>query len=164
MFTTNPWTLYASVIGPLLAGYYLFVGIRFYREDIREKITRWRSPSKRIASLPEQKHKPTPANPIETYTDYDQDENEPVWENEQMMRQLEGLSVHLKESIEQAHQRDYNKQELILLLQMTLKEYPALAGTPFQLSINNLVDAECAKYGSIHLRGEDKMVIWSQVE
>ena len=84
------------------------------------------------------------------------------WKNEAFFSQVEGLAVHLREVIAEAHEKHYEREELVLLLQMTLKEYPAIPGTPFQLAISNpAVGSECAKYGSIYLDAQDKVMIWN---
>lgn len=38
MFTTNPWTLYIYLAGPLIAGYYLFAIAKFYGKEIKARI------------------------------------------------------------------------------------------------------------------------------
>ena len=177
MSTNNPWILYVSVVGPLLIGYYLFVGVRFYWEDIRSKIRGWQNSSNRMPAQLKGPQQPQ----LQPETDFQneslyitdlnadqqnvhQEESEPVWQNEALMQQMEELSVHLRQAVEQVHQHNEGAEQLVALLQTLLTQYPALRGTPFQLSVNTLVEAECAKYGSIHLRGEDKMQIWSQVD
>ena len=175
MLTTNPWLLYASIVGPLLTGYYLIIGFVYYRQDLKSRIIKWKSPPAASHAKPVQAEK-VQAEPMLDEQNYQQedapesfdaeepdaDQSEAIWENEAMMQQLEDLSVHLKQAIQEAHQKQYSKEELILLLQLTLREYPALYGTPFQLSVNNLIEAECAKYGSIHLSSADRMRIWDQ--
>ena len=171
MLTTNPWLLYASIVGPLLTGYYLIIGFVYYRQDLKSRILKWRSPPAAAQVKPVQAEK-VQAEQMQAEENYipesfeaeepDTDQPEAVWENETMMQQLEDLSIHLKQAIQEANQKQYSKEELILLLQLTLREYPALYGTPFQLSVNNLIEAECAKYGSIHLSSADRMRIWDQ--
>jgi len=180
MFTSNPWADYITVLAPLITGYYLIVGLRFYGRDLKALITAKRSNSGRLPGLPQQDFDTPdpPAPPAELkgptnavqqqsvgkqQVDEDETDQTPAWQNEELFDQVEQLAAHLKEAIEEAHEKEYGKQDLILLLQMTLKEYPALREAPFQTAINNLIETECAKYGSIHLRGEDKVAIWKQV-
>lgn len=175
MFTTNPWVAYVAIVGPLLAGYYLLIGLIFYRHNLKARIATWKSPPIRASgkyfesnhdqdeylqepdSLNSKDLTPNPNNGYEA-------ESEASWENEGMMQQLEEVSIHLKQAIQEAHEKQYSKQEFILLAQMTLREYPAIYGTPFQLSINHLIEAECAKYGSIHLDSGDRKRMWNQVD
>jgi hypothetical protein len=175
MLTANPWVVYFSVITPLLAAYYLLVGFIFYRHDLKSRISRWKSPPIRAVAFPSgnvhredlltQDHsKAAPELTANHANQEDQDQSQQPWENEVMMQQLEELSIHLKQAIEEAHDKDYNKEELVLLVQMILKEYPTIYGTPFQLSVNDMIETECAKYGSIHLDGEDRRRMWNQAD
>jgi hypothetical protein len=175
MLTANPWVAFLTLTIPLLAAYYLLVGFIFYRHDLKARISRWKTPPARAADLPVQPLK-TEATILEepgrfqtehilSNTDeYEDTPSEKPWENEGMMQQLEQLSTHLKEAIEEAQSKEYSKEEFILLAQMTFKEYPAIYGTPFQLSVNHLIEAELAKYGSIHLNSEDRLRMWNQAD
>lgn len=175
MLTANPWVAYVSIVTPLLSAYYLLVGFIFYRHDLKTRISRWRSPPVKTTDFsvkPIQVEKKYSEKPIKVKSELnipqafeEEDiESEQPWENEGMMQQLEELSLHLKQAIEEAHNKEYSKEEFILLTQMTFKEYPAIYGTPFQLSVNHLIEGELAKYGSIHLNSEDRLRIWNQVD
>ena len=175
MLTANPWVAYVSFVTPLLSAYYLLVGFIFYRHGLKTRISRWRSPPVKTSDLsfrPIQVENEYSEEPIklnselnipQAYQEEDVESEQP-WQNEGMMQQLEELSLHLKHAIEEAHNKEYSKEEFILLTQMTFKEYPVLYGTPFQLSVNHLIEAELAKYGSIHLSSEDRLRIWNQVD
>jgi hypothetical protein len=179
MFTSNPWADYFTILAPLIAGYYLFVGIRFYRKDLKARLTAGTSGRDAPPYLPEQDFDAPdpPERDLKSQPDQSarqnkspekaiaEDENTPSasWQNEELFDQVELLATHLKDAIEEAHEKEYGKQDLILLLQMTLKEYPAMSAKPFRTAIDNLIETECAKYGPIHLREEDKAAIWKQV-
>jgi len=81
-------------------------------------------------------------------------------QNQELINGYHALSLYLKQAIAHAHQGGYSKEELILLFQMTLKEYDAIYGKPFQLSINDLIDTELEKYGSIRLSSQDRISMW----
>ena len=175
MLTANPWVTYLSLVTPLLTAYYLLVGFIFYRHDLKARISRWKSPPATAADLPSRPMKPE-APVIEGTDDLQADHFIPMvseeqdrssdepWQNEGLMQQLEELSMHIKQAVEEVQSKAYSKEEFILLAQMTFKEYPALYGTPFQLSVNHLIESELAKYGSIHLSSEDRLRMWHQVD
>ncbi|GLU56202.1 hypothetical protein [Dyadobacter frigoris] len=181
MFTSNPWADYITMLAPLIAGYYLIVGLKFYGRDLKARIAaKRRNMGSRVALHHQDFNVPDPPdielNTITAHAKQDQsvagkqdaeihdDTDQPAaWQNEELFDQVEQLAAHLKEAIEEAHEKEYGKQDLILLLQMTLKEYPAMSAKPFQTAINNLIETECAKYGSIHLREQDTEAIWKQV-
>ncbi|OJV21705.1 MAG: hypothetical protein BGO21_00240 [Dyadobacter sp. 50-39] len=164
MFTLNPWADYLTVLGPLIAVYYLFVGLKFYSRDLKARIISGRN--SRRSRRPKMKRKEDHEDALEVEDPAVESVNPTSdashsWKNEALFSQVEGLAAHLREVIAEAHEKHYEREELVLLLQMTLKEYPAIPGTPFQLAINNLIGSECAKYGSIHLDAQDKVMIWN---
>lgn len=182
MFTSNPWADYITMLAPLIAGYYLFVGLRFYGRDLKARISGKRGNAGTPVALrhhdfdapdpPVIELNTGPANAIQDGSvakqqiaaiDNDDTDQTPEWQSEELFDQVEQLAAHLKGAIEEAHEKDYGKQDLILLLQMTLKEYPAMSATPFRTAISNLIETECAKYGPIHLREDDLAAVWKQV-
>ena len=180
MFSSNPWGAYITILAPLLAGYYLFVGLRFYARDLKARMSQKGNPTASQRDLSQQDFdtpdppagtlmpdpSPTIQTPVvQTNQPVKDDDAEQLahWQNEELFDQVEQLAAHLKGAIEEAYEKDYSTQDLVLLLQMTLKEYSALVGTSFQTAINNLIETECAKYGPIHLREEDLATVWKQV-
>lgn len=173
MFTANPWVVYVSFLTPLLSLYYLAMGFIYYRQDLKARILAWRStglPAAGVPAKPEQSQysqsrNDTGHDDTTGRASLQQDEAlEEALQNDDMIRGRRELSLQLKQAIEHAHQSGYSKEELILLFQMTFKEYDAIYATPFKLSVNDLIDAELEKYGSIHLNSEDRMRMWNQVD
>jgi len=76
---------------------------------------------------------------------------------------VEKLTTKLKDTIADASSKNCHKEEFIFLLQLTLKEYPHLKGSPFQVAINNLIASECEKHGSLHLSAEEQVMLWKEV-
>lgn len=174
MFTTNPWAVYVYVAGPVIAGYYLFAVARFYRREITARISSRRSlRTKQAVSWKEREEPPVQSEPEQI--DYSQTADQPLagskkifppvslWKNKVLSGQQQSLAEHLTYLIQEAHEKDYDKQELILLLQMTIREYLDFEGMQFQSGINECIETECAKYGSLHLGEEDKAAIWNTV-
>jgi len=75
--------------------------------------------------------------------------------NEAMFGQANQLISELKI----VFQNDFIKEELIMALQVKLREYPALRETPFRISVNNYIERESEKR-SIRLSEEDLRVLW----
>ena len=173
MFTTNPWAVYVYVAGPVITGYYLFAASRFYRREITARIRSLRSLSAKQAALRKEIQEPLQSEPDPI--DYALTADQPfagskkifppvsLWKNRVLSGQQRSLTEHLTYLIQEAHEKDYDKQELILLLQMTIRDYLDFEGTQFQSGINECIGTECAKYGSIHLGEEDKAAIWNRV-
>ena len=174
MFTTSPWAVYVYVAGPVITGYYLFVASRFYRREIKAKISSRRSLRVKPAEPRKETNQPVAQSEPEQI-DYAQMAAEPIsgpkkifppvslWKNRVLSGQQQSLTEHLTYLIQEAHEKDYDKQELILLLQMTIRDFLDFEGTQFQSAINECIGTECAKYGYIHLGEEDKAAIWNKV-
>jgi|GEM_PF-1526775 len=172
MFTAQPWKDYAIVISIITAGYYLFVILKFYRFEIQAMLKNHKRAISKAATEQTDLDEPDPPwlsdHPTDdwVYANDEKEENDSSKdspEREEMFGQLENLAARLKVDIGEAHKKQYRKADLILLLQMTIKEYPALLGPPFRFAIDNLIDTECEKYGSIHLGVDDKVKLWNQV-
>lgn len=158
MFTNISWANYIFVVTLLLAAWYLFVGMRFYSHDLQIFLARKRKPNSRA-----------------TYDEFTGDERKlserseftaeqiKVSETENLFKEAEQLTAKLKEAIANASFKNYNKEEFTFLLQLTLKEYPNLKGSPFQVAINNLIASECEKHGSLHLSAEEQVMLWKEV-
>jgi hypothetical protein len=75
------------------------------------------------------------------------------------LEQLFGQAMILSEAIKSIFQeisfQEGTKEELFVLLQRKLKQYPALQATPFKVAIQNLIQTEAEKY-QIDLMGDSK--------
>lgn len=172
MFTTNPWAVYVYIAGPVIAGYYLFAIARFYGKEIKARIgasarLKGNNGSAHLAmgngdhQTPQERglnltpSDPQPAGKIQAESLQESQHRSVIGHDE--------LKAHLTDLIDESHQKDCEKTELIHLLQMTIKDYLDFQAAQFQSMISELIEDECAKYGSIHLGEKDKAAIWGKV-
>jgi len=168
MIIEHPWKTYAIVAVLSVLVYYSFLGWRFFLPDIKAWIKKRKQPAPRqsIARAPSI---PTESGRLDEecmlFTESSQLEaNEPpTWQNEEMFELAQSLTAHLASEIKEAHQKNYSKQDLLLMLQMILKDYTVLKGTAFQTAVNNCIETECARYGSIHLSEGERIEVWRKV-
>lgn len=158
MSISNPWTVYTVALAAIILIYYTFVGWKYYRRELRSLFkgkTKNRIESSSVGDRvkPSESAEPDPVPSDGT--------GQAATHDEALFSQVQALNEYLVTEIEEAHQKDYNKQDLIQMLQMILKEYGVLKGTPFQHKVNRRIDAECAKYGQMHLAEDDKDQLWS---
>lgn len=160
MFTSNPWAVYGGALTGAMFIYYIFVGWKYFRTEITN-LSRRRSNKNRFGPgiLIKESRKTTEPSPQSEQTS--QDEDHPVRRNQDI--QIEDLCEHLATEIQEAHIKQYSKQDLLLMIQMILKDYSMLEGTQFQLAVNSRIEAECAKYGSIHLSKGEITDVWRKV-
>lgn len=154
MLKTFTWNHYLMVVATLTAVYYVVIIIRYYKHSARLLVRRiWQKESgiRTLAKAPVEKT-------IGPATDLPQQRSSDT-ETPSLVREL---TQHLKETIADAYQNQYSKEDLLLLLEMTLKDYLSLNSTPFQSVINELIRSECSKYGFIHLSVVELEEIWNQ--
>lgn len=160
MSISNPWTVYTVVLAATLLIYYTFVGWKYYRKEIRS-LFKGKTKNRIESSSVGDRVKPSESGELDPA--FSDGAEQAASQDEALFTQVQALNEYLVTEIEEAHQKDYNKQDLIQMLQMILKEYGALKGTPFQHAVNKRIDAECAKYGQMHLAEDDKDQLWSIV-
>jgi hypothetical protein len=153
MFTNISWASYILVVSLLLAAWYLIIGMRFYFHDLQNLLARKRKPNLQLA--PDETYSTTGSEFISEQTEASDADN--------LFHEVENLTAKLKETIADASSKNYHKEEFIFLLQLTLKEYPHLKGSPYQIAISNLIASECEKYGSLHLSAEEQVMLWKEV-
>ena len=86
-----------------------------------------------------------------------------ILQKDEMFEKAYGLMAHLASEIKESHQKNYSKEDLVLMLEMILKDYRILKGTAFQMAVNNCIETECARYGSIHLSEGETIEVWRKV-
>jgi hypothetical protein len=153
MFTNISWASYILVVTLILAAWYLIIGMRFYFHDLQSLFTRKRKSN--LQHAPDETYSTTGSE----FT-YQQTE---TLDSDDLFQEVEKLTTKLKETIADASSKNYHKEEFIFLLQLTLKEYPQLKESPFQVAINNLIASECEKHGSLHLSAEEQVMLWKEV-
>ncbi|MES2329803.1 MAG: hypothetical protein V4539_09390 [Bacteroidota bacterium] len=159
MFTNISWTTYITFVALLLAVWYLIIGLRFYLSDLQILLSGKRKPTPQIAGNEYRsfQHDEAISHETETTATLSKEQTDDLFEK------VETLSVKLKDAVSDASEKGYNKEEFSFLLQLTLKEFPELKGSPFQIPINNLITSECEKQGFIHLSAVELEMLWVEV-
>jgi hypothetical protein len=145
-----------------LAAWYIIIGFRYYFHDLQALLT-----GRRRSGFKESEKGFAPNDDLSISNTESSDLNGNNTLNEEETEELfeivEDLIKRLKGAIADVSSKNYNKQECIFLLQLTLKDYPMLKGSPFQGAINNLIISECEKFGSLHLSAEELAMLWKEV-
>lgn len=80
-------------------------------------------------------------------------------ESEEIFGIVYRLQDEVKEIIEYAASKKYQKEEIILSLQMVLEKY-ALRSSPFQFAVNNFIERHCKNSCAIDLDENELKQIW----
>lgn len=136
MFHSVSWQQYIIFILVLLFVYYVYILLRYYRNELFHLL---KGVKKLPAILEENRNNKTlsPGN-----------------------AKLNELLEELKILFQLASQRKYPKEELMMALQLKLREYDQFKNTPFEIAVNNFIAEESENQCSIHLSVEDQRVLW----
>jgi len=87
----------------------------------------------------------------------------PAWQNEEVFGKVEELAQQIRISISEACQKGYERKDLIFLIQLLIKDFSAIKGSPFRPAIDNVITSESAKYGLINLSAVELEEVWKEV-
>lgn len=156
MFTKISWTDYFIAIGLLITGYYLFVGLRYYSNDLKEL----NSGKRKLKFGKKPVHKLESKSYLVTEkTDHLPDANFELNTDDEMA-EVEHLVERLKGVIAEASGKKLIPEEFIQYLELVLREYPNIRNSPYRSSINELITSECEKYGTVTLSEEEIELLW----
>ncbi|PXY40571.1 hypothetical protein DMB65_11705 [Flavobacterium cheongpyeongense] len=158
MFTNISWGNYMVVVILLLASWYLFVGFRFYFDDLKEVISGKRKLQFRGFENP-------------NYQDIepelkDQDSPELIsnqtsfGEFDTTFQDVDTLVARLKSFIADAAKKKLVKKEFTYYLQLILREFPSVKNSAFNSSVSELIVSECDKLESITLTQKEAEALW----
>lgn len=157
MFTNISWGNYIVVVVLLLAGWYLFVGLRFYFDDIKEIVTGKRKLQFRRLGNTNYQEPQSELN----YLDFEINTSESV-ASDTIFKEVDGLVKQLKNVITDATQRKLIKQEFQDYMRLTLTAYPLLRNSPYRSSVDELIVSECEKQGAILLSQQEVEALWDE--
>jgi hypothetical protein len=160
MFTNISWGNYIVVVILLLASWYLFVGFRFYFDDLKEVISGKRKLQFRRLGDPD-------------YGDFQSEENyqdtpepnssQPTFgELDTTFQDVDALVARLKSFIADAAKRKLLKQEFLDYIQLIFKEYPSVKDSAFRSSVSELIVTECKTLDSISVTQAEAEGLWNE--
>ncbi|OXB10178.1 hypothetical protein B0A81_03970 [Flavobacterium plurextorum] len=158
MFTNISWGNYIVVVILLLASWYLFVGFRFYFDDLKEVISGKRKlqfrgfeDSNYQDPQSELKYQESP----EAISDQNS-----LGEFDITFQDVDALVGRLKSFIADAAKKKLVKKEFTYYLQLLLREFPSVKNSPFNSSVSELIVSECDKLESINLTQKEAEALW----
>jgi hypothetical protein len=159
MFTNISWGNYIVAVALLLASWYLFVGLRFYFDDIKGIVTGKRKVQfRRLGNT----------NYLEPQPELNYQNSAEVTSNQSSFgefdstfQDVDALVERLKNVIADADKRKVLKQEFLDYIQLILKEYPSVQDSPFRSSVSELIVSECNRTESITLTQREAEALWN---
>lgn len=163
MLTNISWTNYIIFVLLLLAVWYVVIGFKLYLSHLKNLLTGNTTFTLRRAN------KNSSFNIAPTKNSELSDANDKPLinraETDRLFKAAEELIRKLKIAVSNAASKRLDKQEFILLLQLTLDdEYAMLKNSSFQVGINDLIVQECEKYSFVTLSAEELVMLWNKVK
>jgi len=151
MLTGISWGQFLFFWMVLLMVYYMAVASIFYRKDILHLLKNGFARKKVLAVAPHADSKAiigkTPVK--EVIKDKPTDQSA-----------IHDLLEELKTVLSNAAKKSFQKEELLMALQVLFKKYQSIKNTPFQIAVNNQIIRECQDSCAIELRTIDLINIW----
>jgi hypothetical protein len=146
MFTDISWNSYVITVMVLLAGYYLFIGFRYYRNDLFQLLSGKKiSPDEASFKATQKSHK----------------ENlQEAFERQDLFQLSQSASDEIQAFIHQAGSNKLSADEVMKGIRGLLEKYPGLKSSSFCELIENLIISECEMNCSIPLDAEQVKVLW----
>ena len=141
MLSSVSWQQFITTLIVLLFIYYFLVVVICYRKDLVQL-------SKEGLS----KKQPVTASKVEA-TAQPGTNNVLFSAVHELMEELKGLFIT-------ASKNDYPKEELLMALQLKLRNYSKLKGTPLQGSMNNHIAEESKNHCEVTLTDQELQNIW----
>jgi len=159
MFTNISWGNFITVVVLVSAGWYIFVGLRYYLSEFKFFIShKGRLNSRTLdndgyigqvdSPVSENKEYTTPAGSFEEM-------------GNDLFDQIEEVIKRVKETVASASKINLVRQELLDYLSLILQEYPSLKSSDFRPSLNELIVHECQKIEQVNLTQEEADLLWS---
>jgi hypothetical protein len=157
MLKNISWSTYLSITAAITAIYYFLIAVIFYRNEITKVFFSGRS---HFITAPSKTRRDnliiTSDNDSELEYKSGQNEKEDEMQSSRVYQLINELNKIFKKSSE----KKYLKEELILAIQLTLKNYLSLKETPFLGAINSLIELESQSQCSIYLNEDEVDLLW----
>ena len=161
MLSGISWNNYIVVVVSLSIVWYLFVGLHYYFDDLKDLVT-----GKRKLQFRSLSGKPIPKSDYDfDYQKSDEILNAPIeYETiDPVFNDVEDLTTSLKEAITDAIQKKLSKKHFKAHLQSILQTSPLLAHSSFRPSLNELIISECEKQEFLLLTLHEVDALWDKV-
>jgi len=159
MLKNISWSSYLSITAAISAIYYFLIAMIFYRHEITKLLF---SRNSHFINTTSKSH-------TENFNINGDIDSELGHKSERSEKEdeIQSSSVHqlineLNKIFKKSSEKKYLKEELILAIQLTLKNYLSLKETPFHGAINSLIELESQSQCSIYLNEDDMELLWKE--
>jgi len=159
MFTNISWGNYITVITLVSAGWYIYVGLRYYFSEfkyyVQKKTDRRSQNANEIDFSPQGDQKSENRDFLNPASSFEETGND-------VFDQIEEVIKRIKEAVSSASKIKLVKEEFLDYLGLILQEYPSLRDSDFRSSLNELIVQECGKLESLSLTQQEADLLWNE--
>jgi hypothetical protein len=156
MFTNISWSNYIIVVALLLTSWYVFVGVRFYLDEIKNLISGKQRPQFRKS---QDSYESTTMSDSQEVTALSYPQSS-FGEFDTTFDEVDNLIERLKSFIADAARRKLSKQEIVDHLRKILLEYPSIKESSFSSSVSEFIMSECEKIQAVSLSQQEAEALW----
>jgi len=138
MFNTISWQSYLTTLALVIAIYYAFLLIFYYRNDL-EVLVRSKNESQPFQANGEEFQRPS----------VDSDEGI-----------VYACMDEVNAFFEEAKKRKWHKNELTYAIQSIVKKYPAIRTSGYKKSVSTVLQNQCEHICNIHISAEELEHVW----
>jgi len=147
MFSTISWSAYFECMLLVVLSYYVGVILIYYRRDIQLKFTSYQRQVFQKSTTDQ-----TGAASQQT--------NDTRENNDVLFSSVHELMDELKAVFQSASDKQFQKEEILMALQVKLKHYQQLKGTAFQVAVNNHLSQQALLHCKIALDDMEIKQLW----
>lgn len=157
MLTNISWSNYGIAVGVMLLVWYLFLGFRFYFEDLKQLVS-----GKRRVRIPFLGSIKTEESSLvlEDTLEAEMSTSSSFLESVATLEEAEELSTMLVNAMRLSSERNLSKVEFQDSLRLILDNYPYAQGTTLRVRINELMVSKSEKYPKLTLSYVEMDALW----
>jgi hypothetical protein len=157
MLTNISWSNYGIAVGVMILVWYLFLGFRFYFEDLKQLVS-----GKRRVRIPFLGSIKTEESSLvlEDTLEAEMSTSSSFSESVASLEEAEELSTMLVNAMKLSSERNLLKVEFQDSLRLILDNYPYAKGTTLRVRVNELMVSKSEKYPKLTLSYVEMDALW----
>ena len=159
MFTNISWSKYCIAIGLLVIIWYVFLGFRFYYQELKQFLS-----GKQNIKFSTLKNKKIEQSCLVTNDTANSKSSLSASFSESLgtLEDADELSNILLNAITESSERNLSKDEFRYYLQLILKDFPLVKDSTFRTMINEVMVSECEKHPQMILTYAEVDGLWDE--
>ncbi len=159
MITTISWSNYCIAIGVLVLVWYLFLGFRFYYQELTQFVSgKHRIKFPRIRNTNRKHFDSVKNNPINSGSKLSSSFSESL----SVLEDVEELSRLLVNAVTESALGHLSKNEFSNYLRVLINDYPFVKESALRARVNELIVSECQKHPELIFTYSEADDLWNQ--